>query len=236
MTAQTTHPRALGLAALYLASALVAAMLYFLVATDAPAVSDPAAQVDVLVQDHLGLHVMYLVAYVGFGLVLAVLALGLQARLVTAAPATARLAGAIGLVWAAMLVASGMVYIVGMGSVIDLHESDPAAAVAAWQAIYPVSLGLGGAGGEVLGGTWVLLVSLASLRARALPRWLGRFGLVAGVAGIGSTVPGLLPATMLFGLLVIVWLAALGIVLLRTRPDDVPAAQALPLADVNAGR
>ncbi len=215
----TTKPasRSLGYAALYLAAALVAAMLYFLVGTDYPTVTDPAAKVELLVANQLGIHVMYLVAYVGFGLVLAVLALGLQTRLAPIAPSIARVTAAVGLIWAGMLVASGMVYIVGMGSVVALHATDPVAAVAAWQAIEPVAVGLGGAGGEALGGTWVLLVSLVSLRGQLLPTWLAWLGLVVGAAGIVSTVPGLAGVAVVFGLLVIVWLTGLGATLLRAR-------------------
>ena len=164
MTTMISSRRASGFAALYLAAALVAAMLYFLVGTNMPSVTDPGEQVQLLVDHQLGLHLMYLIAYVAFGLVLAVLALGLHERLAGIAPATSRMAAAVGLIWSGVLVASGMVFIVGMNSVVDLNTTDPAAAVVAWQAIYPVTLGLGGAGGEVLGGTWLLLVSLVALR------------------------------------------------------------------------
>jgi hypothetical protein len=211
--------RSTGFAALYLAAALVAAMIYFLIGTDYPSVTDPAAKLDLLLQNQLGIHVMYLVAYVGFGLALSVLALGLQTKLAATAPATARVGAAIGLIWAGMLIASGLVYIVGMGSVVDLHATDPAAAVTAWQAIEPVALGLGGAGGEVLGGTWVLLVSLVALRGHQLPTWLTWLGLVVGTAGIVSTVPGLAGVAVGFGLLVIVWFAGLGVTLLRERSE-----------------
>ena len=217
MITHKSASRSTGFAALYLAAALVAAMIYFLVGTDYPSVTDPVAKVDLLLQNQFGIHVMYLIAYVGFGLALSVLALGLQTKLAVTAPAAARVGAAIGLLWAGMLVASGVVYIVGMGSVVDLHATDPAAAVAAWQAIEPVALGLGGAGGEVLGGTWVLLVSLVALRGHQLPTWLTWLGLVVGAAGIVSTVPGLAGVAVGFGLLVIVWFAGLGMTLLRER-------------------
>ncbi len=215
MTTKST-PRSLGFAALYLASALVAAMLYFLIGTDYPSVTEPVAKVDLLLQHHVGIHIMYLIAYVGFGLVLAVLALGLLPRL---SGGTARVATAIGLIWAGALVASGLIYIFGMGSVVGLHATDPAAAVTAWQAIEPIAVGLGGGGGEILGGTWVLLVSVVSLRTHALPTWLNWLGIVVGAAGIVSTVPGLAGVAVLFGLLVIVWFAGLGITLLREHPQ-----------------
>lgn len=231
MTTTISSRRASGFAALYLAAALVAAMFYFLVGTNMPSVTDPAEQVDLLIDHQLGLHLMYLVAYVAFGLVLAVLALGLHERLTGIAPATSRVATAVGLIWAGVLVASGLVFIVGMNSVVDLNATDPAAAVVAWQAIYPVTLGLGGAGGEVLGGTWLLLVSLLTLRGHALPTWLSWSGLIAGTAGIVSAVPGLAAVAVLFGLLVIVWLVGLGVTLLRERVVDVSDASAATLVD-----
>ncbi len=129
MTTTISSRRASGFAALYLAVALVAAMLYFLVGTNMPSVTDPGEQVQLLIDHQLGLHLMYLIAYVGFGLVLAVLALGLHDRLAGIAPATSRVASAVGLIWAGVLVASGMVFIVGMNSVVDLHSTDPAGAV-----------------------------------------------------------------------------------------------------------
>ncbi len=233
MTNTISSRRASGFAALYLAAALVAAMLYFLVGTNMPSVTDPGEQVQLLVDHQLGLHLMYLISYVAFGLVLAVLALGLHERLAGIAPATSRFASVVGLIWAGVLVASGMVFIVGMNSVVDLNGTDPAAAVVAWQAIYPVTLGLGGAGGEVLGGTWLLLVNVVALRGHALPTWLSWSGLIAGAAGIISAVPGLAAVAVLFGLLIIIWLVGLGVTLLREHPvrvEDAPTARLVDAA------
>ncbi|MBK6762258.1 MAG: hypothetical protein IPG68_02785 [Micrococcales bacterium] len=229
MITHKSASRSTGFAALYLAAALVAAMIYFLVGTDYPSVTDPVAKVDLLLKNQFGIYVMYLIAYVGFGLALSVLALGLQTKLAATSHAAARVGAAIGLIWAGMLIASGVVYIVGMASVVDLHATDPAAAVTAWQAIEPVALGLGGAGGEVLGGTWVLLVSLVALRGHQLPTWLTWLGLVVGAAGIVSTVPGLAGVAVGFGLLVIVWFAGLGMTLLRERSGTSPQAHSASL-------
>lgn len=230
ITTNSTQQRSVSFAALYLAAAYLAAMLYFLLGTGYPSVTDPVEKVDLLVTHQLGIHLTYLVSYLGFGLVLAVLVLGLHPRLASAAPATARVASAIGLIWAGTLIASGMVFIVGMGSVVDLHATDPAAAVATWQAIEPVALGLGGAGGELLGGVWVLLVSLVALRGQALPKGLNWLGLVVGAAGIASTLPGLaLPAGVVFGGLQLAWFAGVGIALLREHAAEVPQSEAVPL-------
>ena len=85
-----------------------------------------------------------------------------------------------------------------------------------WQAIEPVTAGLGGSGGELLGGLWVLLVSVAALRSRGLPRLLNWLGVAIGTAGLLSVVPVLRTLAYGFGLLQIAWFVWLGIVMLRT--------------------
>jgi hypothetical protein len=47
--------------------------------------------------------------------------------------------------------------------------------------------------------------------------WLG---LVVGSAGIISTIPGLSGLAVVFGLLVIIWLASLAVTLLREHPTS----------------
>ena len=211
-----------GLAALYLAAAYVVAMPYFLVFVNYPSVADPVEKVTLLVSNHDSMRVMYLITYVIFGVVLAVLALALYARLRDRAPTLTQAATAAGLIWAVVLVASGMIFNAGAAAVVGLHGTDPAQAVAAWQAIEPVADGLGGSGGELLGGLWVLLVSTAALRTGGLPKVLNWLGVVIGTAGVLSVVPALQDLEYGFGSLQIVWFAWLGIVLLRTpaRPAD----------------
>jgi hypothetical protein len=96
--------------------------------------------------------------------------------------------------------------------------------VAAWQAIEPVAQGLGGSGGELLGGLWVLLVSVAALRTALPPKGLGWLGVVVGAAGVLSVVPTLSGLAYGFGVLQIVWFAWLGVVLLRAPAGRTAAA------------
>jgi hypothetical protein len=217
-----------GWAALYMAVAYVAAMPYFLLFVKYPDVVDPGEKVSLLVHNQGSMRAMYLLTYVIFGLVLAALALTLRRRLKDEAPVLTQMATIAGLVWAVALVASGMVFNAGMSAVVQLDASDPAQAVAAWQAIEPVAQGLGGSGGELLGGLWVLLVSVAALRARKLPRTLSWLGIVLGAAGIVSVVPALRDVAYVFGLLQIVWFVWLGVVMLSVRRRVESAAAGLP--------
>lgn len=205
-----------GLAALYLAAAYVVAMPYFLVFVKYQGVADPVEKVALLLGNHNSMQAMHLITYVIFGIVLAILALALQPRLKDGSPILVQAATAVGLLWAFVLVASGMIFNAGMAAVVGLHGTSPAQAVSAWQAIEPVTEGLGGSGGELLGGLWVLLVSVAALRIGGLPKLLNWLGMAIGTAGVLSVVPVLKDLGLGFGLLQIVWFVWLGIVMLRT--------------------
>jgi hypothetical protein len=128
-------------------------------------------------------------------------------------------ATAFGLIWAGVVIASGMIFNIGMGVVVDLYSTDPAQAGTVWLAIDSVVNGIGG-GVEILGGLWLLLVSWAALRTGGLPRVLNYLGLVIGVAGIVTLVPALgEPGGLVFGLGQIVWFAWVGTALLRSSPS-----------------
>jgi hypothetical protein len=172
-----------GIAALYMAVAYIAAIPYFLVLANYPGVVDPTEKVILLRDNYASMYAMHVIVYEFVAIGLVVLGLALYHRLKSGAPAMAQLATVVGLIWACLLLASSMVFNYGMGAVVGLYATDPTQAVSVWQAIEPVSLGLGGSGGELLGGLWVLLVSLAALRTGALPRALNWLGLVIAAAG-----------------------------------------------------
>ncbi len=190
---------------------------------------EPVEKVAIIADNQAIVSLSYLIPFVVFGIFLVVLALALYDRLKASFTAVARTATIIGLIWAGLVIASGMVANVGISRVIDLNNSDPALAGSVWLAVETVVLGLGG-GNEVAGGVWVLLISWVAWRTRELPRALNYLGMVAGVAGIITVVPLLdvLGAVEVFGLVfglgVLVWFVWLGIVLLREHPGQRVAA------------
>ncbi len=207
-----------GIAALYLAVAYLVGMVVFLAVLDYPSITDPMQKVDLLVEMQAVTFATNLLMYVFFGVFLVVLALALFERLKFGAPAIMQVATAIGIIWAGSLVASGMVANAGIAPVVALYAKDPAQAALAWQGIETVASGLGNGNGEILGGLWVLLVSIAALRAGGFPRGLNILGLLVGAVGILSIIPGLTGLTGIFGLSQIIWFVWLGIVLLRSNP------------------
>jgi hypothetical protein len=204
--------------ALYMAVAYLVGMAIFLAVLDYPSITDPAQKVTLLVEKQMIIFSTNLLMYVFFGAFLIVLALALHDQLKHAAPAMMQVATAIGLIWAGSLVASGMISNAGIHPVIMLYASDPAQAAITWQGIEAVTGGLGNGNGEILGGLWTLLVSLAALRASGLSKGLNILGLIVGTVGIFSIIPGLTDLTGAFGLSQMVWFVWLGIVLLRGNP------------------
>ena len=214
---KTLH-RAGSFAALYLAVAYLIGIVLFLVVLDYPGITDPVQKVTLLVEKQMVIQTTNLLMYVFFGVFLIVLSLALHDRLKSGAAAIMQVATVIGLIWAGSLIASGMVSNAGVAPVIALYAHDPAQAAWAWQGIESVASGLGNGNGEILGGLWALLVSLAALRAGGLPRGLNILGLLVGAVGIVSVLPGLADLAAGFGLIQIIWFVWLGIVLLRSNP------------------
>lgn len=207
-----------GFAALYLAVTYLIGMLIFLVVLNYPGITDPAQKVTLLVEKQGIIFSTNLLMYVFFGIFLIGLALAVYERLKSGAPALMQMATAIGIIWAGSLIASGMVSNAGIDPVVALYAKDPAQAALSWQGIEAVTSGLGNGNGEILGGLWALLVSLAALRAGGLPKGLNLLGLLVGGVGILSVVPGLAGLVGVFGLSQIIWFVWLGIVLLRSNP------------------
>ena len=209
-----------GFAALYLAVAYLVGIVLFLFVLDYPNIVEPAQKVALLVDKQMVIYLTNLLMYVIFGVFLVVLTLALYERLNANAPATIRTATAIGIIWAGVLIASGMVSNAGIAPVVALYDKDPAQAALTWLAIETVANGLGGANGEILGGLLTLLVSWAALRTGKLPKGLNYLGLLVGVVGIISTIPGLNDLAGLFGMSQIIWFVWLGIVMLRRNSDS----------------
>ncbi len=166
--------------------------------------------------------------YVVFGVALVVLTVALHERIKAKASALMQIATPFGLIWAGLVIASGMVASVGLEAVAKLHTQDATLAITAWTVIAAIQDGLGG-GVEIVGGVWLLLVSVASLQFKTFPKLLDYLGVVVGLAGVLTIAPPLRDLSAVFGVGQIFWFAAIGILMLRRN-----GAQAGGPADVLA--
>lgn len=209
-----------GFAALYMALAYLVGIVLFLFVLDYPNIVDPAQRVALLVAKQMVIYSTNLMMYVIFGFFLVVFVLALYERLKVGAPAMMQVATVIGLIWAGSLIASGMVANAGIAPVVALYGKDPAQAALTWQTYEVVASGLGNGNGEILGGVMTLLISWAALRGGGLPQWLNYLGMIVGLVGIVSTIPGLSDLAGIFGMGQIIWFVWLAIILLRSQPNE----------------
>ena len=208
-----------GISALIEASLYVTGFGLFMTVLDSSGYEGHVQQVAFLAANQVASYIAYLLIYVVFGVVLVVLALALHERLKNGSPAIMQTATAFGLIWAGLVIASGMIANIGNSTVVGLFSENQDQAVSLWLAIITVQEALGG-GNEIVGGLWVLLLSWAALRTSGLPKALNYLGVVIGLAGILTVVPNFGVLMDVFGLGQIVWFAWLGIVMLRENPSS----------------
>lgn len=152
--------------------------------------------------------------YVVFGLLLVVLSVALHERFKAHSLGLMQVATAFGLIWAGLVIASGMVAVIGLDAAATLHGKDAAQAALLWSVIGTLQEGLGG-GVEIVGGLWVLLLSVVAMRSRVLPAALNYVGLAVGLAGVLTMIPWLGDLAVIFGLGQILWFAWIGALMLR---------------------
>lgn len=214
------HERAGGIAALVAAASVVVGLGMFASLLSDYALGDPepADAVAFLVENQATIYVWNIVTLIVFGIALVVAALALDERLRRGSPGLAHTGTALGLIWAGLLIAAGMVLGIGYGTVVETYDTDASQAETVWLAVESVGNGLSG-GMEIVGPLWIILVSIAALRFRLLPRALSYVGILIAACGLLTVVPALEEVGAVFGLGLIVWLAWLGIVFLRGEPQ-----------------
>ena len=149
------------------------------------------------------------IIYIVFGISLVVLVITINKQLKSASPTMLQIATALGLIWAGLVIASGMIANTGLQSAAKWYEINPSQAPLMWASISAVHEGIGG-GIEIVGGLWSLLISWAALRTNKLPAALNYTGLVVGLAGILTVLPMLSELTSIFGLGQIIWFIWIG--------------------------
>lgn len=205
-----------GLSALVMATAYIVGIVLFVSVLQPNGVLNPVEELAFLAEKELPMYLTMLFIYVITGFVLIILVQALYERLKIKSPALMQTTAVFGFIWGAIVLAAGMIFIIGMDTVINLYEAEPTQAVTIWATVGIVFNGLGG-GTEFVGGIWTLLISLTALKVGEFPKLLNYLGLVIGVAGIATIVPALEDLTMVFGLAQIPWFIGIGLILLRSK-------------------
>ena len=172
-----------------------------------------AEELNFLSDNHLTLSILNLVTYVLFGILLAVLVLAIYQRLKHNSPIFSKLASTFGIIWVGLVIASGMIANIGLNSVIAIGIKEPENAMLVWSSVNIISEGLGG-GNEIVGGIWVLLLSIIALKGQIFSKPLIFLGIFVGIAGIITIYP-LEIFTVIFGISQIIWFLWIGIFMIR---------------------
>lgn len=204
-----------GFAAIGMALCYISVAVIFFGLLSAPPGTDTLGRIQYLQQEYTLVATGYGIGYLLFGVLLAMLLQTLQQAVPNKHAATAALADRFGNVWVVLMMASGMAVLIGLDKIFRLAASEPVQAVALYHSSGLLTDALGG-GIELVGGLWVLLLSIAGLQQQWLPRAVHLLGLLVGSLGILTvlhTAPYLKEA---FGLSQLMWFIWLGVLLLSS--------------------
>lgn len=211
---------AIGMALCYLAVAFI-----FFGVLSQPEHASPVQKIKYAAQHYFLISLGYAIGYLVFGFLLAVMVIAIAQQLPQPHSALLRIASLFGKVWVVLMMASGMIALIGLERAIGLVNTDPQLAVTLFHLQGLMTAALGG-GIELVGGLWILLFSLSGLRQasnNAKLHWLGLFTGSFAVLSVFHTLPYLKEA---FGLSQLVWQLWFGIVLLSKMQAEASPALA----------
>ena len=170
-------------------------------------------RLDFLSDNHLTLSILTFTTYILFAILLVVLVLAIHHRLKNHSPILSKIASVFGMIWVGLVIASGMIENIGLNSVIEMGSKEPENAILVLSGVNIITEGLGG-GNEIVGGIWVLLLSLIAIKGQSFSKPIIFLGILVGVAGILTTYP-LDIFKDIFGISQIFWFLWLGIFMIR---------------------
>lgn len=124
-----------GIAAFLEAACYIVGFCIFIFFLDPPSQLDPVGSVKYLIANETLILAAMIFIYIFAALVLFILVLALHDRLKTARPRLMALATSLGIIWAGIVIASGMIFVSGSQTVIGLHAVDPERAGTVWLAV-----------------------------------------------------------------------------------------------------
>jgi hypothetical protein len=208
-----------GIAAISEAVIYIFAFIFFGVYWHYPNNESTLIQLSYLAETQLIYSTVNMMMYVFFGIMLSLITVALYERLKSKSPVIMQVATIFGVIWVTLVIASGMISTVGLKTIIAMSSSDPERALTVWATISAIVQGIGG-GNEVIGGLWVLLLSIAAVKSNEPYKTFNYFGLLVGTAGILTIYPAE-ELTAIFGISQIIWFFGLGFIMLKNTNENV---------------
>ena len=191
----------------------ILAFLYFGALWEFPHGGDSTQIMSFMREHQFSFSAINFLMYIIFGCLLAIVVIGIYQKLVDKCPALVQVATLFGAVWVGLVVASGMISNIGLASVLNIASENSDRALEVWDVINIIVESLGG-GNELIGGLWVLLLSVAAVKAKEFSLPLNYLGVIVGSVGILTVYPAEI-LTEIFGVSQIIWFFWLGLILIR---------------------
>lgn len=148
----------------------------------------------------------YSIIFVLFGVSLLVLVNGINKLISRRQTLTYYLSMMFGFVWGCYAIICGLIAILSIEYLLMLPTQEQSSV---WFALYSIQVGLGD-GVEWVGGCWLFTLSLHGLRHKLSQPAIHYYGLIVGLMGCITLIPGFGEAGALFGLGQIAWFAIVG--------------------------
>lgn len=172
-------------------------------------------RLNILIAHKLTLQLWYLLIYVLFGLLLipfsAMLSRFFKGTILN------RITSVMGYIWAAFVLASGFIFIIGIEKVAALSMSAEHQFLV-WTSLEILQDAFGG-GIELLGGIWVFLIGVNRFKNQPFHFLFNGFSLALGLIGIATIFAFFYDLGGVFGVLQILWFMVLGMYLYRLKVE-----------------
>ncbi len=209
-----SYAKLAGATSIVIALIYLIAFIYFGAIWSFPYDGNPGEQMTYLAENQLPFSAINFLMYVIFGCFLSFLVVTLYEELKHTDNVIVSIGAVFGVIWVGLVIASGMLSTIGLNQSLKMMSDGTSVAFNTWNIVSLIVESIGG-GNELVGGAWVLLLSIAALKGQMYSRYLNYFGLFVGVAGLSTVYPNEI-FTEIFGIFQMVWFVWLGLNLLNT--------------------
>lgn len=193
-------------APLYCGLAYILGIVYFMIITNYGNLISVQDKINFFNNNYLSMFIVMNLIYVVFGIIMVFLSFILynlyKKTLLN------KVGLAFGLFWSFAVILAGTLFNIGMKKVLEINTTNSELAIQTWTIMEIIFSSIGG-GTEILGGIWILIISILALREKIFNKYINIMGLIIGISGILSHIPNLEFFQMVFGLLQIVWFFAI---------------------------
>ena len=179
-----------------------------------PADATTAQKITYLIENKTLFNFTYILGYVAFACLLCFCVYVTNCLYQQTSNTTMAMASLFGYFWVLLLLCTGMIGISSNELLASENLTDPTASEVIFHSRSLITESLGG-GIEFIGGVWLILLAMASLRHKLLSKSLGIFTLIKGAIGVLTLFCADSILREMFGITGIIWFIWMGVVFVK---------------------